>query len=257
MSKSLIRASDRIAPAPEITRAGVEILPAPGAGQHLQVAGPWAQRLMGPIYFSNGMSDPIAAQTVSDLQALPALNEPFLSASRAMTASSLDAFLKGNESNALSGLITVVGQKMEIENECGYCKDRTGPWARCAVVQGTAGKGLACNNCHRVGRGLLCEKYVHPGSVPLVRPHRQQRRIQTPSVDQHTMAQQGIQHQSVDAGLEGLELLVNCIDRVLERVIRADDAYANGSLRPTHIQELRLEIKILSDTWRALRHPGT
>lgn len=98
---------------------------------------------------------------------MPALHELFLRENRAMTGAMLKSFLDAKAANAESGLMTVTGEKMEIQDECDHCQEGRGPWTRCAVVRGPAGEGLACNNCHQLGRVSRCQKYVPPaGGVP-------------------------------------------------------------------------------------------
>ncbi|KAJ6069229.1 hypothetical protein N7499_011116 [Penicillium canescens] len=96
---------------------------------------------------------------------MDALREPRLREERAMTAEALAAFLNSNKLNAESAIMTVVGDRMEIDTECVHCQELNGPWMWCTAVRGDAGIGLACNNCHKLGDEEKCEKYLVPDNA--------------------------------------------------------------------------------------------
>lgn len=96
-------------------------------------------------------------------------------------------FLQTKSTNAESGLMTVVGAEMPLEEECIHCKKPRGPWARCVVVQGQPGRGLACNNCHQLRRGSLCEHCVAPNPGTAEIPQPQRRQTQAPQADEASL----------------------------------------------------------------------
>lgn len=100
-----------------------------------------------------------------------------------MTANTMRGWLERKATNVESGIMTVVGVEMTLENECIHCQKERDPWARCVVVEGENGKGLACNNCHQLCRGSKCEKYVPPDTGTAEEPLRRQRQARAPQVD--------------------------------------------------------------------------
>jgi hypothetical protein len=75
-----------------------------------------------------------------------------------MTEPALRAHLVANLPNIEAELMVVVGTvKDTTDQECTHCKKLGGPWARCVVIEGMAGDGLPCANCHQLGRADTCE----------------------------------------------------------------------------------------------------
>ncbi|KAJ6100443.1 hypothetical protein N7499_000073 [Penicillium canescens] len=92
-----------------------------------------------------------------DLVARPPRREPQLRESRRMTEPALRAHLFANIRNIEAALVVVGTVKETTDQECTHCKKLGGPWARCVIIEGIAGDGLPCANCHQLGRADSCE----------------------------------------------------------------------------------------------------
>ncbi|KAJ5333451.1 hypothetical protein MYU51_014155 [Penicillium brevicompactum] len=228
------------------TRIGEDmILEPPRTGRNIIPPGPWVQTLMDSDSFgSAGRPNRPRSALVRDLRLLPSLREPFLRDSRAMTASALFYFLQSKPANVESGLMTVVGAEMPLEEECIHCKMLKGPWARCVVVQGQPGRGLACNNCHQLRRGSRCEHYVapHPDTAEIPQPQRRQ--TQTRQDDEASSDRR--------AWILDFEHMGDRIEVVNRRILGLLDAHEDRDVQGHDIRELRRMVQRLQDAYRDL-----
>jgi hypothetical protein len=102
--------------------------------------------------------DTILSPLLEELVVRPPRREPQLRESRRMTEPALRAHLFANIRNNEAALMVVVGTVKETtDQECTHCKKLGGPWARCVIIEGTAGIGLPCANCHELRRAGTCE----------------------------------------------------------------------------------------------------
>lgn len=108
-----------------------------GVDINMTTAGPWRQRLLNANFTSIRHHNRINSKIFRDIQLMQPLHEPFLRDNRTMTGEMLTSFLNAKAANAESRLMTVMGEKMEIAEECDHCQENRGPWAICAVVRGS------------------------------------------------------------------------------------------------------------------------
>ncbi|CAI7609737.1 unnamed protein product [Penicillium bialowiezense] len=146
--------------------------------------------------------------------------------------------------NAESGLMTVVGAEMPLEEECIHCKKPRGPWARCVVVQGQPGRGLACNNCHQLRRGSLCEHYVAPNPGTAEIPQPQRRQTQAPQADEASS--------DCSAWILDFEHMGDRIEVVNRRILALLDLHEDRDVHGHDIRELRRMAQRLQDAYRDL-----
>lgn len=126
---------------------------------------------------------------------------------------------------------------IQIPDECDHCQEGRGPWARCAVVRGPAGEGLACNNCHQLGRGSRCQKYVPPaGGVPQRTPRQQ--RVQQALRSDQSSADSQVSTTDTFPFPDAVESLIDDLRDLHRYAQRVEDAYSDGNLRSSHIRDL-------------------
>lgn len=150
---------DSLAPDPGTARVGrTTVLPPPKIGRDLNPAGEWAKEVMELNSPKARKGYAILSPLLEDLVVWPARREPQLRESRRMTEPALRTHLVANPPNIEAALMVVVGTVKETtDQECTHCKKLGGPWARCVVIEGIAGDGLPCANCHQLGRADSCE----------------------------------------------------------------------------------------------------
>ncbi|KAJ6089268.1 hypothetical protein N7467_004484 [Penicillium canescens] len=148
-----------LAPDPGTARVGrTTVLPPPSIGRDLNPPAEWAKEVMELNSPKARKGHAILSPLLEDLVARPPRREPQLRESRRMTEPALRAHLVASLPNIEAALMVVVGTVKETtDQECTHCKKLGGPWARCVIIEGIAGDGLPCANCHQLGRADSCE----------------------------------------------------------------------------------------------------
>jgi hypothetical protein len=218
-------------------------------GRDLKKPGVWANLILNVNSVAARKGNNITSLIVRELLLHAPLREPQLRETRPMTGQALQAHLNQSKQNIEAALMIVVGTVMQtIGDECTHCLELHGIWARCVIIPGAAGKGLGCANCHQLGRGAKCEKYVPRDEQDeatnrrrgraLPGASRGRRNVDSEIEEDNTRQLEVVWRARVSAQFETIQVLSNEVRAMRETVTRVVRNYQCRQLRDRDIWAL-------------------